>query len=47
MPLPTPDKHEQMRKFISRCMGDPIIKKEFPDIKQRAAVCRAQFDRKD
>lgn len=46
MPLPIPDKDESISKFISRCMSDSITKKEFPDTKQRAVVCRSQFDKK-
>lgn len=46
MPLPTPDKNESMSKFISRCMGDSVTKKEFPDRDQRASVCRSQFNKK-
>ena len=46
MPLPKPTEDETMSKFISRCMTDPIVKKEFPEREQRAAVCRSQFDKK-
>lgn len=47
MPLPKKQKNEQRGKFISRCMSDPIARKEFPDAKQRAAVCYSQYDRKE
>lgn len=46
MPLPTPQSQEPRGKFMSRCMSDSVIKKEFPDGKQRAAVCYSQYDRK-
>lgn len=27
-------------------MSDPKVRKEFPDAKQRAAVCYSQYDKK-
>jgi len=39
MPIPEPKKQEEKRKFVSRCMGDSVMKKEYPDSKQRAAIC--------
>jgi hypothetical protein len=39
MPLPSPNKGEKAEDFHSRCMGDETIKKDFPDMKQRNAVC--------
>lgn len=47
MPLPTPNKDEKEQEFISRCMGDKTTNKDFPDNKQRAAVCYSQWKRKD
>lgn len=47
MPLPKPGKGEPENGFIGRCMGDPKMRSEFPDQKQRAAVCYAQWRRKD
>jgi len=46
MPLPEKSKDEKRGKFISRCMGDPKVRKEFPDAKQRAGVCYSQYDKK-
>jgi hypothetical protein len=43
MPLPAPKKDEQKGDFISRCMGSKTMNKEFPDNKQRAAVCNKQW----
>lgn len=43
MPLPSPRKKEEQDKFISRCMGDDTMNKDFPDQKQRAAVCYRQY----
>jgi hypothetical protein len=41
MPLPSPSGNK--RTFISNCMGDSIMNKEFPDAKQRAAVCHSKW----
>lgn len=41
MPLPTPNKNEEQSAFIGRCSG--ILNEEFPDNKQRAAVCYSQW----
>lgn len=43
MPLPSPKGKEEQDNFISRCMGDSVMNKDFPDQKQRAAVCYRQF----
>jgi hypothetical protein len=40
--LPTPS-GETQDEFISRCMGDPTMLKEFPKEGQRAAVCYFQW----
>ena len=39
MPLPSKRKGEKQREFMSRCMSDDVLKKEFRTNKQRAAVC--------
>lgn len=46
MPLPTPRKGEKQDEFISRCMSDETAKREFPNNKQRQAVCFSQWRRK-
>lgn len=43
MPLPTPDKGEAERRFIWRCKNSKIMRREFPDGPQRAAVCHNQW----
>jgi hypothetical protein len=43
MPIPNPKKSEKQGDFVFRCMGDETMNKEFPDQKQRAAVCYSQF----
>ena len=47
MPLPTPKKDEDQKTFISRCAGDTTMNKDYPDTKQRVAVCYSQWKNKD
>ena len=47
MPLPIPTNSEDHDKFMSRCMGDSVTNTDFPDQKQRYAVCESQWNRKD
>ena len=42
MPIPNKRKDEDKTKFVSRCMGDKIMKKDYPDNKQRVAICLDQ-----
>ena len=46
MPLPKVNKDERAAAFIQRCVRDSITVSEFPDIKQRVAVCQQQLDNK-
>lgn len=46
MPIPKPEKNEDDRKFVSRCMGNETMKKEYPDQKQRVAICIGQTSKK-
>lgn len=39
MPLPSRKDGEDRKQFMSRCMADPKVSKEYPDNKQRVAVC--------
>ena len=43
MPLPKKRKDEKESEFMSRCMSDDIMKKEYKDNKQRVAVCLTQY----
>jgi hypothetical protein len=43
MPLPSPKGSEKQSDFVSRCMGTSVMKNDFPDQKQRAAVCYSQW----
>lgn len=46
MPLVKPRKNETKKNFISRCMSDKVMRKEFPKANQRRAVCERQWDTK-
>ena len=43
MPIPQPTPKESENDFISRCMSDEKMKKEYTDEAQRYAVCASQF----
>ena len=34
---------KKQQNFVSRCMSDPAMLKEFPEQRQRAAVCYSQY----
>jgi len=42
MPLPSKDKDEKPNDFMSRCMSSDKMQKEYPDQKQRTAVCMSK-----
>ena len=46
MPLPTPKDNEKQDAFVSRCMSAKVMKEDFPDNKQRVAVCYSQWRKK-
>ena len=39
MPIPKPKRYERKNKFITRCAFTGNMIKEFPNIKQRFAIC--------
>jgi len=43
MPLPSPNKDEEQKSFVSRCIGTDSVVEEFPDQKQRVAICFSQW----
>lgn len=43
--MPAPKKNEKKSDYIGRCMGTPKMNDEFPDTKQRAAVCYSYWDK--
>jgi len=44
MPIPTPSEEEKEQEFISRCMGNDTMLKEYPDQKQRSGICYSQWE---
>ena len=42
MPLPKRRSDESHEAFIDRCMNDPAMVQEYPDLNQRRAVCERQ-----
>lgn len=46
MPIPKPSKKESKNDFISKCMGDKTMNKDYPDQAQRAAICYSQWKNK-
>jgi hypothetical protein len=42
MPIPQPNKNESKQDFISRCMRNDTMNKEYPNNDQRYAVCNQQ-----
>lgn len=45
MPIPKPNTNEDNQKFVARCMSNETMKKEYPDSKQRVAICIGQTKR--
>lgn len=46
MPIPKRKENEDRQNFISRCMGNETMKKDYPDNKQRIAICLGQVKSK-
>jgi hypothetical protein len=42
MPIPQQNENEDRQKFVARCMGDEVMKKDYQDTKKRIAVCLSQ-----
>ena len=42
MPVPSPKDNEKSQDFVSRCMSDETMKKDYKDSKQRIGVCLGQ-----
>jgi hypothetical protein len=43
MPIPKPKENETDGEFISRCVSDSSMVSEYPDQKQRIAICYSQL----
>ena len=46
MPIPKPNPREKRKDYIERCMSDEVMKTEYPNEKQRLAVCAVQWSQK-
>jgi type III secretion system FlhB-like substrate exporter len=44
MPLPTPQKKEKKKDFVSRCISEVANDPKFKDNQQRIAICYTQYD---
>ena len=44
--MPTPNKGEKQKDFMARCMGSDEMVRNYPDSKQRAAVCHSKWEQK-
>lgn len=42
MPIPSRKQGEDKNTYVSRCMGNETMKKDYPDQKQRVAICLGQ-----
>lgn len=45
MPLPNPKTKQSRESFVNSCMSSDVMKKEYPNNKQRLAVCFSQYKR--
>jgi len=45
MPIPQPKPKEDASAFMQRCMSDKVMQKEYPNTKQRAAICAVQWSK--
>lgn len=46
MPIPKPKPKEKEKEFIKRCMSSKTMNNEYPDEKQRFAICQSQIKKK-
>jgi hypothetical protein len=47
MPLPQPQPDEIKNDFLDRCMGDKVMNQDYPDNKQRYAICNSLWGKKE
>lgn len=45
MPIPTPRKNESKSEYVTRFMADPVMKREYPDEKQRLAIAYSTWQK--
>ena len=44
MPIPIPNKNEEKKDFIQRCMSDSKMASEYTNTDQRLAVCSTTYE---
>ena len=44
--MPSPDRGETKKNYISRCMSSEEAKRDFPDSSQRVAFCHSKWENK-
>ena len=44
MPIPVPKNGQSSKDFINSCMDDERMNAEYPDSKQRYAICMSQLE---
>lgn len=44
--IPKPKPNEEPKEFVSRCMIDEVMRKEYTNEKQRLAVCASNIKKK-
>ncbi len=47
MPIPKPNAGETQETYLSRCMSDPVMVKEYPTPAQRSAVAYGTWRQKE
>lgn len=47
MPIPKPGKKEKKSDFMDRCMEDDVMNREYPQAKQRFAICNRQWQNRN
>jgi HK97 family phage prohead protease len=45
LPIPIPNKNEDHNDFMDRCLSDKLMNSEYPDNKQRYAICQTSWDK--
>lgn len=46
MPMPKPKPREARNEFVQRFISNDLMRREYPDVKQRIAVAHSQYDKK-
>lgn len=44
MPIPKPTSAEKKREFLSRCMSDSVMRREYKESDNRYAICQKAYN---